>query len=583
MPSHDPRWAELNPKGKSFNSNLIISNQLKSKQRFHEYFLTFLKQFQIWPKLTMINYNGRDISTSMALEEHGEKLQCALILREQLNSKNPELINASIEFIAKNREEMNTKLIYPHDVFYRKVSKIQDIFNALYFIENEVIKVNSNEQALNYLLDTTLFLTKLLKTSQLYYKEKKRHYESNLNENIEYIRWTYLPGKDTPSLINICNRQHKLCSDYGLPNCITIENKSAILESLYELDSLIFEEYELRLSSLSNLDENEYNNFKMDYDSLKTKLIETFVKNKQIDTAIRLAEKYVDFTVLVTICELKQDSGLLESYLNKFAQTNLADFVLKYFMEKKKLNFLLKSNFLKREDLSECFDKYPSLSWIKDIKNANYSKSQKTLEILGNEEKNSFMKKKTLLSISKLNLIAANQHMDKNTKLILNNLNRQLEYLSYFENLPADTLKNLGLTVDEIPCYKLEKLIELLISDENASEIEFKKALELIDYLNDEKSCFYTQEQKEAIKVEILVRSILADNWEKFYFEDYPETKLNKTKFFGSIYSLKQRGDDYEQLYNLKEHLLGHELTEHLSTNSKFSYLLQTCFEMLEC
>jgi hypothetical protein len=53
MPSHDPRWAELNPKGKSFNSNLIISNQLKGKLRFHEYFLTFLKQFRIWPKVTI--------------------------------------------------------------------------------------------------------------------------------------------------------------------------------------------------------------------------------------------------------------------------------------------------------------------------------------------------------------------------------------------------------------------------------------------------------------------------------------------------------------------------------------------------
>ena len=51
MPSQDPRWAELNPKGKSFNSNLIISNQLKSKLKFHEYFLTFLKQFQIWSKV----------------------------------------------------------------------------------------------------------------------------------------------------------------------------------------------------------------------------------------------------------------------------------------------------------------------------------------------------------------------------------------------------------------------------------------------------------------------------------------------------------------------------------------------------
>lgn len=167
MPSHDPRWAELNPKGKSFNSNLIISNQLKGKLRFHEYFLTFLKQFRIWQKLTIINYNGRDICTTLALEEHGEKLQCALILREQLNAKNPELINAAIEYIAKNREDGSTKNVYPHDIFYRKVSNVQEIFNALYFIENEVIKVNSNEQALNYLIDTTMFLCVSEKANKL--------------------------------------------------------------------------------------------------------------------------------------------------------------------------------------------------------------------------------------------------------------------------------------------------------------------------------------------------------------------------------------------------------------------------------
>ena len=67
------------------------------------------------------------------------------------------------------------------------------------------------------------------------------------------------------------------------------------------------------------------------------------------------------------------------------------------------------------------------------------------------------------------------------------------------------------MNAEEIPCYKLEKLIELLISDEHASEIEFCKALELIDYLNDEQTSFYNDDQKAQIMVEILVRSILAD------------------------------------------------------------------------
>ena len=88
---------------------------------------------------------------------------------------------------------------------------------------------------------------------------------------------------------------------------------------------------------------------------------------------------------------MKNDHEQLEIYLDKFSDTvviffqiiffifscfdivsftskDLADFVVKYFMEKKKLNFLLKNNFLKRQDLSKCFDKYPFLSWIKDIK-----------------------------------------------------------------------------------------------------------------------------------------------------------------------------------------------------------------------
>jgi hypothetical protein len=107
----------------------------------------------------VINYNGRDISTTLVLEEHGEKLLSALTLREQLNAKNPELISAAIEFIAKNREENSAKLAYPHDIFYRKVSKVHEIFNALYFIENDVIKINSNEQALAYIIDTTIFMS----------------------------------------------------------------------------------------------------------------------------------------------------------------------------------------------------------------------------------------------------------------------------------------------------------------------------------------------------------------------------------------------------------------------------------------
>lgn len=145
IPAHDPRWAELNKTSKSLNSNFIISKQLNGKIRMHEYYINFLKTFQLWQnvispfktflknikkflnflkKLNTTSYNGREIPTRLALEEHGEKLQCALLIREHLYQRNQDLLNSAIEYTTRNREDLSTKLIYPHDVFYRKVLEI---------------------------------------------------------------------------------------------------------------------------------------------------------------------------------------------------------------------------------------------------------------------------------------------------------------------------------------------------------------------------------------------------------------------------------------------------------------------------
>jgi hypothetical protein len=45
-------------------------------------------------------------------------------IREHLYVKYPDLLNSAIEYTAKNREDLANKLIYPHDVFYRKVKLI---------------------------------------------------------------------------------------------------------------------------------------------------------------------------------------------------------------------------------------------------------------------------------------------------------------------------------------------------------------------------------------------------------------------------------------------------------------------------
>jgi nuclear pore complex protein Nup133 len=88
------------------------------------------------------------------------------------------------------------------------------------------------------------------------------------------------------------------------------------------MDALIFEEHEFRLSSIDTISKLEdFELFKSNYDSLKAKLNEVYLKQKQIENAIKLSEQYVDFHTLVYVCELKSDVDLLESYLDRYAET----------------------------------------------------------------------------------------------------------------------------------------------------------------------------------------------------------------------------------------------------------------------
>lgn len=69
----------------------------------------------------------------------------------------------------------------------------------------------------NYLLYIQIYLVnfflikKLLSSAQSFYKEKKRSYENNNTNDIEYNRWAFLPIKDSlnkvPSMLGLCIRQ----------------------------------------------------------------------------------------------------------------------------------------------------------------------------------------------------------------------------------------------------------------------------------------------------------------------------------------------------------------------------------------
>ena len=57
----------------------------------------------------------------------------------------------------------------------------------------------------------------------------------------------------------------------------------------------------------------------------------------------------------------------------------------------------------------------------------------------------------------------ANDQLDFKQNKQINTLNRQLDLLAHFDNIPINTIKSLGLVPDQIPVYKIDKLIEVIL------------------------------------------------------------------------------------------------------------------------
>lgn len=79
-------------------------------------------------------------------------------------------------------------------------------------------------------------------------------------------------------------------------------------------------------------------------------------------------------------------------------------------------------------------------------------------------ENDIYAKRKTLLSLGKLSLIASEQ--TSNTQAKLNLINRRLRYLEYIETLPEGIIKNLAPSKEMIPTIKPDKLIDVISRSE---------------------------------------------------------------------------------------------------------------------
>eukprot|EP00057_Strongylocentrotus_purpuratus_P019054 XP_011673528.1 PREDICTED: nuclear pore complex protein Nup133 [Strongylocentrotus purpuratus] len=370
-------------------------------------------------------------------------------------------------------------------------------------------------------------------------------------------------------------QQHNLTVGRAVANAEDAQSRSGLFQQLQSITDLLLEGYIAQLESSMQADGEDsvqYAELEQRYTQERTTLISPFLEHRQFERAAVLAEKYCDFGILVELCESGTGrKDRLQYYMDQFSNKGFSDFVFKYYIDRGQRGKLL-THFAHRPELSEFLQPHDHLGWLQDIHTNNYSQAQDTLRKLATRESFSVSKKKTLLSLGKLAALAS----DNDHQREIGEINAELDVITHHEQLPRELIQKLNLNGDDLPCMTPQQLIELYISERNtnSNEYDFKKALDLLQYLHKEGS-LYTD-----LMVRIWCRAILRDEWNEMQGVD-PWDYIKDSIFFKTAAKALQEGLDLTECLPDPDTLMQHYELQGMRDNTRFEYLLRTGFEQI--
>lgn len=171
-----------------------------------------------------------------------------------------------------------------------------------------------------------------------------------------------------------------------------------------------------------------------------------------------------------------------------------------------------------------------------------------------------------MLSLAKLSAFAAEMDMSQ----LIEDINRELHLIEHQSQIDNEILIALGFDVSNLRVLQPEEMIELYISDEytTATENEFRKALELLIYVDD--SLEYRNK--------IWSASIKRDNWLNVNM-DAPLDKINETLFYKLVELCFMLDSDIDSVLPPIDIFLTSPDLEEMLSNKSFHYLLKLAYE----
>ena len=133
------------------------------------------------------------------------------------------------------------------------------------------------------------------------------------------------------------------------------------------------------------------------YEKDRKALIMPLVKRSFYEEAASLAEKYLEFTSLIQICEATSDKSRLDRYMDTFAEYNFSAFVFQWHVsEGKQGKLLAEVSGSRRVDLGRFLEGqgHSGISWLHDLNVGKYGKAAGTLKGLAEDENDLVARKK---------------------------------------------------------------------------------------------------------------------------------------------------------------------------------------------
>ncbi|XP_045073846.1 nuclear pore complex protein Nup133-like [Coregonus clupeaformis] len=544
-PASDPRWAESVPdENAGFPlTSLIILHQLEDKMKAHGCFMDFLLQVGLLDRLGQTAVRSSPMATRLLLCEHAEKLQAAMTLKNH-HTKHSELVNRAILTALRKSDATVSASLTAADVFFRE----------LCVVFQEML------QAAGQYRDTK---------ASLYRASEAAPAEP------EYIPWTASSGLG--GVRTVIARQHEVILRDVYPHADS-ELRNGLNEQLAALLDVLLGGYVAQLTSLRPGrpgQQDRYNTLEMEYTQRRSELLAPLLELGQYQWVAALAEKYCDFDILVQMCELTDNQNRLQHYMAKFADQNFADFLFRWYMEKGKRGKLLSQPVAQHQQLASFLQSHEHLSWLHHIHVHDFSSAHKTLYDQANMETRYFVKKKTLLALSKLTALASDMP-EAVLKKRVDDMVEQERFLLHQETLPKQLLEEKQQSPDTMPLLSAHNLIHLYICDDNrrANEYDFKKALDLLEYIDEEDAVDIA-----GLKCEIFCKALKKDDWSSADGNDDPLEAAKDSIFVKILLKLIQEGVPLQTYLPDVKDLLQVDEMEALKSKPTFEFVLRANYE----